>query len=42
MPIQRCVKGQGVAHKCRHIAQWESAQPNLDLPNIEARRKVSA
>ena len=25
-----------------HIAQWESARPNLDLPKIEARSKVSA
>ena len=23
-------------------AQWESAQPNLDLPKIEARSEVSA
>ena len=25
-----------------NIEQWESAWPNLDLPNIEARSEVSA
>ena len=25
-----------------YSAQWESAQPNLDLPNIEARSEMSA
>ena len=25
-----------------HIAQWKSAWPNLDHPNIEARSEVSA
>ena len=30
------------AHKTRHyIAQWESARPNFDLPDIEARSASS-
>ena len=29
-------------HDCNHVtsAQWEFAQPNLDLPNIEANSEV--